>query len=77
MMDEVVPESLKNVILVLESSNLFGDSREALENPNDPNHEFWERTWKKLGAFLPSLQSELFPRSDAAPDEIKQNNVKV
>jgi brefeldin A-resistance guanine nucleotide exchange factor 1 len=44
---ESVVESLKNVVLVLKSSNAFASDR------------FWNETWKRIDSFLPDLQQEI------------------
>jgi brefeldin A-resistance guanine nucleotide exchange factor 1 len=50
-LNESVVEALKNVLLVLGSSEFGADA------------EFWEQTWKHIDSFLPGLREELFPEA--------------
>jgi brefeldin A-resistance guanine nucleotide exchange factor 1 len=70
--EEAVPESLKNILLVMASGGFFGAdpaiSTETFRcnNPGgagdmDRNRELWEKTWQRLERFLPELKTELFP----------------
>ncbi|ANB12276.1 hypothetical protein AWJ20_525 [Sugiyamaella lignohabitans] len=52
---ESVVESLKNVILVVSSSEFGADE------------EFWDQTWKRLDSFVPGLKEELFPAAPPSP----------
>jgi brefeldin A-resistance guanine nucleotide exchange factor 1 len=54
LQEEAVPESLKNILLVMSSSGY-------LVPPSvDPTHEkLWVETWKRLSRFLPDLRKEL------------------
>ncbi|XP_043279451.1 Golgi-specific brefeldin A-resistance guanine nucleotide exchange factor 1 [Venturia canescens] len=47
---EAIPESLKNMLLVMSSTNVL-----------TPTSSLWEPTWRTINAFLPNLRSELFP----------------
>ncbi|KAF8463526.1 hypothetical protein BDZ91DRAFT_698450 [Kalaharituber pfeilii] len=75
-LEEAVPESLKNVLLVMSSTGLLVPPSEEPEEPEDPSaeqeldeaqrkkemeKELWEQTWKRLERFLPQLKSELYP----------------
>ena len=55
---EAVPESLKNVLLVMHASNF-------LVPPHQPRTEeqarLWDATFDRLDIFLPSLRQDLFP----------------
>jgi len=62
-LDEAVPESLKNVLLVMSSSGY-------LTPPEDENGEgdrLWQETWTRLDRFLPSLKEEIFPAPPPRP----------
>ncbi|XP_053611208.1 Golgi-specific brefeldin A-resistance guanine nucleotide exchange factor 1 isoform X2 [Plodia interpunctella] len=50
---EAALESLKNMILVMDSVKIFSNA----EGYND----LWYMTWDKIGEFLPNLKEELFP----------------
>lgn len=49
---EAVPESLKNLLLVMDSANVFTGM--------DGRNEIWVVTWDRINSFLPNLQSDLF-----------------
>lgn len=49
---EAVPESLKNMLLVMDSAKVFDD-------PTGKN-ELWDATWKRIDTFLPTMKDELF-----------------
>lgn len=52
--EEAVPESLKNILLVMSSSGYL------IPPSQDPSHEkLWSETWKRLDRFLPDLRKEL------------------
>jgi brefeldin A-resistance guanine nucleotide exchange factor 1 len=57
-LEEAVPESLKNIILVMGGAGYL--SRPS-ENPE--NEKMWVETKKKLDRFLPDLFSEVFPET--------------
>ncbi|XP_034180833.2 sec7 domain-containing protein garz [Osmia lignaria lignaria] len=47
---EAIPESLKNMLLVMSSANVLA-----------PNSNLWAPTWRTIDGFLPNLKAELFP----------------
>ncbi|OAD60695.1 Golgi-specific brefeldin A-resistance guanine nucleotide exchange factor 1 [Eufriesea mexicana] len=47
---EAIPESLKNMLLVMSSANVLA-----------PTSNLWAPTWRTIDAFLPTLKAELFP----------------
>ncbi|KAL1123464.1 hypothetical protein AAG570_002544 [Ranatra chinensis] len=49
---EAIPESLKNMLLVMDSANVFSGA--------DGRNEIWTVTWDRISAFLPNLQADLF-----------------
>ena len=67
---EAVPESLKNILLVMSSGGYLvpphsakeGDGAEEEDEEDDT--ELWDETWMRLERFLPGLMPELF--SEAA-----------
>lgn len=62
--EEAVPESLKNIILVMSSSGYLVPPTE------DPSQEkLWTETWKRIDRFLPDLRKELDldPKEEPAP----------
>ncbi|KAF9437726.1 GDP/GTP exchange factor for ARF [Entomortierella beljakovae] len=52
---EAVPESLKNCLLVMSTSDKFS---EATANTNG---SLWNITWTRINKFLPNLKAEIFP----------------
>ncbi|XP_026741827.1 Golgi-specific brefeldin A-resistance guanine nucleotide exchange factor 1 [Trichoplusia ni] len=57
---EAALESLKNMILVMDSVRIFSNG--------DGYNELWYQTWEKINEFLPNLKEELFPQvKDTAP----------
>lgn len=72
LQEEAVPESLKNILLVMSSSGYLVPASQ------DPALEkLWVETWKRLDRFLPHLKKELeldagtqnIPRSLAGPTD--------
>ncbi|EHL00147.1 hypothetical protein M7I_3912 [Glarea lozoyensis 74030] len=52
--EEAVPESLKNILLVMSSSGYL------VPPSQDPEHEkLWVETWKRIDRFLPDLKKDL------------------
>lgn len=52
---EAIPESLKNMLLVMSSANVLAQSS-----------NLWAPTWRAIDAFLPNLKAELFPEPPVA-----------
>lgn len=50
---EAIPESLKNMLLVMDTAGIFqtGDGVES---------KLWKLTWDRIDTFLPNLKNELF-----------------
>ncbi|KZC11781.1 Golgi-specific brefeldin A-resistance guanine nucleotide exchange factor 1 [Dufourea novaeangliae] len=53
---EAIPESLKNMLLVMSSANVLA-----------PNSNLWAPTWRTIDGFLPNLKDELFPEPPPPP----------
>jgi golgi-specific brefeldin A-resistance guanine nucleotide exchange factor 1 len=71
--EEAVPESLKNILLVMSSSGyLVPPSQDASQE------KLWTETWKRIDRFLPDLRKELDldPKVEEKPEEKKQDEVK-
>ncbi|KAI9679248.1 MAG: GDP/GTP exchange factor for ARF [Caeruleum heppii] len=61
-LEEAVPESLKNIILVMSNGGYL------VPPDQDAQHaRLWNETWKRLDRFLPNLRTELFPPSSGQP----------
>ncbi|KAG0371001.1 GDP/GTP exchange factor for ARF [Gamsiella multidivaricata] len=52
---EAVPESLKNCLLVMSTSETFSEA-----TANSPD-SLWNVTWNRINKFLPNLKAEIFP----------------
>ncbi|KAG0331630.1 GDP/GTP exchange factor for ARF [Podila humilis] len=52
---EAVPESLKNCLLVMSTSEAFSEA-----SANRPD-SLWNMTWTRINKFLPNLKAEIFP----------------
>lgn len=55
---EAIPESLKNMLLVMDTAGIFhsADSRTGFS-------DLWEITWERIVCFLPHLREELFKQT--------------
>ncbi|EZA59947.1 hypothetical protein DMN91_000370 [Ooceraea biroi] len=53
---EAIPESLKNMLLVMSSANVLA-----------PTSNLWAPTWRAIDTFLPNLRNELFPEPPVLP----------
>lgn len=76
---EAIPESLKNMLLVMSTAGIFdeeectltagsqSDNRKTPARPESDIHKYsalWQVTWERIDCFLPNLRQELFtPRS--------------
>ncbi|KAF8918028.1 G-box binding factor, partial [Haplosporangium bisporale] len=52
---EAVPESLKNCLLVMSTSEAFSEA--SASRPDS----LWNVTWVRINKFLPNLKAEIFP----------------
>ncbi|XP_076241109.1 sec7 domain-containing protein garz [Calliopsis andreniformis] len=57
---EAIPESLKNMLLVMSSANVL-----------EPNSNLWAPTWRTIDSFLPNLKTELFPDPPPPPPPLQ------
>nr|POE72422.1 uncharacterized protein CFP56_12295 [Quercus suber] len=59
---EAVPESLKNILLVMSSGeHLIAPPIEGEDVRTEPQKQMWNETWSRLEKFLPGLMPEIFP----------------
>ncbi|XP_043993051.1 Golgi-specific brefeldin A-resistance guanine nucleotide exchange factor 1 isoform X2 [Gambusia affinis] len=58
LLQEAIPESLKNMLLVMDTAGIFrsSDSRTGYS-------DLWEITWERIVCFLPNLREELFKQT--------------
>lgn len=61
MLQEAVPESLKNILLVMNSGGYLTPPAKDEEGGEEEDTELWDETWMRLESFLPGLMPELFP----------------
>lgn len=54
---EAIPESLKNMLLVMDSAKVF-------DTDDDGHGQLWTFTWERIGKFLPSMKEELFKEQE-------------
>ncbi|CAH0564253.1 unnamed protein product [Brassicogethes aeneus] len=50
---EAIPESLKNMLLVMDSAKVF-------DAPDGNKSHLWAATWEKINTFLPRMKDDLF-----------------
>lgn len=62
---EAVPESLKNMLLVMDSAKVF-------DGPDGKN-ALWDATWEKISKFLPNMKEELFQDNRQVRKDKQQN----
>ncbi|XP_015172335.1 PREDICTED: Golgi-specific brefeldin A-resistance guanine nucleotide exchange factor 1 [Polistes dominula] len=61
---EAIPESLKNMLLVMSSANVLA-----------PSSNLWAPTWRAIDGFLPTLKAELFPEPPPPPQPPQMQQV--
>lgn len=60
---EAIPESLKNMLLVMDSAKVFDST--------DGRSQLWTITWDRIGSFLPNMKEELFKdHSEHIPESV-------
>ena len=58
LLADAVPESLKNMLLVMDTAGIFVDSSQ--KDDLKSTTAIWDLTWDKLETFLPNLMKDLF-----------------
>ena len=65
LLTESVEEALKNCILVMKASNVFGVKVDTAQRGSAKaavvNEELWDLTWAVVDPVLPHLKAQLFP----------------
>lgn len=56
---EAIPESLKNMLLVMDTAEIFHNADARGGSPS----ALWEITWERIDCFLPHLRDELFKQT--------------
>ena len=74
MLNEAVPESLKNILLVMASGGYLVPPPQTDGDRTEQQRQIWTATWERLEKFLPGLMPELFPGAgkEAPPEENQQ-----
>ncbi|KAG8748165.1 GDP/GTP exchange factor for ARF [Ceratobasidium sp. 414] len=62
---EAIPESLKNVVLVMNANGLLAPP-ESPETRSEPQQQLWADTYTKINQFLPGFMEDLFPPAPPA-----------
>ena len=68
-LEEAVPESLKNILLVMSSGGYLVPPSEYLEEQTYQQKQLWAETWTRLDRFLPDLMPSLFPEEANKPKQ--------
>lgn len=68
-LEEAVPESLKNILLVMADSGFLKPP-----SPGTQPSELWAETCKRVDRFLPKLIAEIFPQANKPPPPPTQPN---
>lgn len=69
LLADAVPESLKNMLLVMDTAGIFQEN----ENSSSP---LWDLTKEKLNAFLPHLISDLFGDRQIAVTKVEEKRTE-
>lgn len=59
LQSEAIPESLKNMLLVMDTAEIFHNADARGGSPS----ALWEITWERIDCFLPHLRDELFKQT--------------
>ncbi|XP_062959617.1 Golgi-specific brefeldin A-resistance guanine nucleotide exchange factor 1 isoform X11 [Cynocephalus volans] len=59
LLSEAIPESLKNMLLVMDTAEIFHSADARGGSPS----ALWEITWERIDCFLPYLRDELFKQT--------------
>lgn len=69
---EAIPESLKNMLLVMDSAKVF----DGVEGKGP----LWTATWERINKFLPGMREELFKEQEkrevGKTEEVVQHNIE-
>ncbi|KAI3645300.1 hypothetical protein MP228_011464 [Amoeboaphelidium protococcarum] len=71
---EAIPESIKNMLLVLSTSPVFGSVIEAVDHGPQVENAMWKATWSHLDQWIPQLKYELFPNHFDKPNDTSNDD---
>ena len=60
---EAIPESLKNILLVMDTQEVFGKESSSVRKiytEKEKPFDLWSITWRRISKFLPKLHGELY-----------------
>lgn len=60
LLSEAIPESLKNMLLVMDTAGVFQANGADLESSLGGYTQLWTVTWDRIDSFLPNLREEVF-----------------
>ena len=66
---EAVPESLKNILLVMSSGGYLIPPLDDADEQPEQQRRLWNETWTRLERFLPGLMPDLFPEEAKKPKQ--------
>ncbi|GIY37714.1 golgi-specific brefeldin A-resistance guanine nucleotide exchange factor 1 [Caerostris darwini] len=69
LLAEAIPESLKNMLLVMDTARVFECPEDG---GNNEKCQMWHITWDRINAFLPGLKNELFKQPVSKTVEQKE-----
>ena len=69
MLLEAVPESLKNILLVMSNGGYLVPPSDVSVEQTAQQKQLWSETWTRLETFLPGLMPELFPDEANKPKQ--------
>ncbi|KAK3638474.1 GDP/GTP exchange factor for ARF [Elasticomyces elasticus] len=75
---EAVPESLKNILLVMASGEHLAPppAKGESDERSEQQQQLWSETWTRLERFLPGLMPELFPSTTREPQKTPQRPIE-
>lgn len=68
-LEEAVPESLKNILLVMSNGGYLVPPSEKPDEQTEQQKQLWAETWTMLDRFLPDLMPSLFPGEANKPKQ--------
>eukprot|EP00271_Cylindrocystis_brebissonii_P001385 TRINITY_DN11653_c0_g1_i1.p1 TRINITY_DN11653_c0_g1~~TRINITY_DN11653_c0_g1_i1.p1 ORF type:complete len:1561 (-),score=232.21 TRINITY_DN11653_c0_g1_i1:253-4377(-) len=83
-LEELVPEILKNILLVMYAKGVFTEGTETMRAAEDgldggcnDNDSLWATTWGRVERICPGLKEELFPTPPPAPSSSPPPEVQI
>ncbi|KAK0051833.1 Golgi-specific brefeldin A-resistance guanine nucleotide exchange factor 1 [Biomphalaria pfeifferi] len=72
LLSEAIPESLKNMLLVMDTAGIF-------QTADGTESQLWQLTWDKIDTFLPKLHNEVFKpfEPEPKPGKMERNETQT